>query len=158
MPERPIMFVCTANVCRSPMAEYLLRHRLGPESKWEICSAGFTTGRGLPATQPATLALREHGIDLRPHRSMPITRELVDAAFLIVVMTVSHREQMRTFFPDAIKKVFLLNHFNSASIDKNKDVEDPIGAPPETYRRIRDEIEAALPNLISFIKSTDGKG
>ena len=133
------------------MAEYLLRDRLGPDMEWGIRSAGITAGSGMPASDGAVSALGERGIDLSPHRSRPVTRELVDAASLVVVMTTSHREQIGKLFSDSKEKTFLLKSFVSAS--GGGDIDDPIGSSADTYRGIRDEIEAALPELISFMKS-----
>lgn len=133
------------------MAEYLLRHRLGRGSGWTVCSAGVAGCHGVPASRPAIQALKEKGIDLTPHQSQPVNRELVDEASLIVVMTASHLMQLRAVFPSAIEKSFLLKSF--AAEGRGGDVEDPIGAAVEVYREVRDEIEAALPELMAFMKN-----
>jgi len=133
------------------MAEYLLRDRLGRDMEWEIRSAGVTAGSGMAASDGAADALGARGIDLSPHRSRPVTRELIDAASLVVVMTASHREQIRKLFSDSKEKTFLLRSFASAS--GGGDINDPIGSSADTYRGIRDEIEAVLPELISFMKN-----
>ena len=152
MSKRVIMFVCTGNVCRSPMAEYLLRQRLGPGADWEVCSTGTSAMSGMTASFSAVEVLNEGGIDLSPHRSRPLTRELVDTASLIVVMAAGHRDFIRTVYPDAVEKVFLLKSFDQGH---QGDVEDPIGMTADTYRQIRNEIERALPGVMSFMKTLE---
>ena len=146
------MFVCTGNVCRSPMAEYLLRHRLLPDSEWVVCSAGTSAGFGMPASGFAESVLREKRIDLSPHQSRPLTRELVDAASLIVVMTSGHRDFIRAIYPDATEKIFLLKSFDPIG---GGDIDDPIGLTVDTYRQIRDDIDRALPGMMSFMDTLE---
>ena len=87
------------------------------------------------------------------HRSQPVTRELVDAASVIVVMTASHREQLRMLFPRAREKTFLLKSFDPRG--EGGDVDDPIGSSVANYRRVRDEIEEAIPELKKFMENLD---
>jgi protein-tyrosine-phosphatase len=103
------------------------------------------------ASESAVQVMREAGIDLRPHRSHELTREWIDAASLIVVMTSGHREQLRDMASQATYKVSLLKSFNPAA--KDEDIADPIGSTGQTYRTVRDEIAAALPGLIAFMKT-----
>lgn len=148
MLEPLIMFVCTGNICRSPMAEYMFRRRAEHRLGWHSCSAGTMAVYGLPASPPAVAVLADEGIDLTPHHSRPLTPELVDAARLVVVMAALHGDQLRGRFPDAAGKLFLIRHFDPDG--GGRDVDDPIGLPVARYRQVRDEIDAALPGLISF--------
>lgn len=137
------------------MAEYLLRHGLGPRlDRWTIASAGVSAPEGAPASEEAVMALRERGVDLAPHRSRGLTAELVDAAALIVVMTDLHRAVVQGRYPRAAGKVHLLRSFDSRA--GHADLEDPIGLSLDAYRAARDQIEAALPDLMLFMHEHDG--
>jgi protein-tyrosine-phosphatase len=103
------------------------------------------------ASRNAVAVLEEQGVDLSPHRSRQLSRDLVDAASVIVVMTASHRDQVQLLFRHAREKIFLLRSFDPAA--DSEDLEDPIGADVETYRRIGWAIESALPGLTEFLRS-----
>ena len=141
-----VVMVCTGNVCRSPMAEYLLRHWLGPESPWEVRSAGVAAMAGLPPSDGTVTALAEKGIDATAHGSQPLDQALVDAADLIVVMTDDHRRAVLRRFPGTHHKVSLLTSFALAG--NGGDIEDPYGQPDDVYRAVRDEINAVMPDLV----------
>jgi RpiB/LacA/LacB family sugar-phosphate isomerase len=128
------------------MAEYILRERLGPSSGWVVASAGLGAMRGSPASAEAVAALDEWGIDLTPHRSQPLTQELVDGADIVVVMTDAHRAEVLRRFSQAADKVDLLTSFGTAG--EADDVPDPIGLSVDAYRKIRDDIESAITDFI----------
>ncbi len=149
MVDLYVLFVCTGNICRSPMAEYLMRRRL-PDMKgepWSVCSAGLAASYGMPASQEAVAAMRELGVDMSGHRSQPVGTGLVEDAALVVAMTAAHRQQIVQLFPGARPKTFLLKSFAPAP---GGDVMDPIGHHRPVYRAIRDEIESAMPELTEF--------
>lgn len=155
MRQHLVVMVCTGNVCRSPMAEYLLRARLGPNAGWDVCSAGVSASFGVPASREAVDVLRDRQVDLTLHSSRPLSRELVDAADLIVVMTRDHRDMIGLFFPDVLEKVRLMMSFDERA--SGRDVPDPIGMTRDMYRKVRDEIEAALPGLVAYLEEMAGQ-
>lgn len=151
-PPRQLLFVCTGNVCRSPIAEYLLRQHLGPHSGWQVRSAGLSAANGLAASAEAIEVLGEKNIDLAPHRSRALTREMIDKADLVVVMTSSQARELGRRFPEAGERVRLLTSFAPGAA--GEDIEDPIGGDVGTYRRIRDDIDEALLDLILHLKQS----
>ena len=145
-----VLFVCTGNTCRSPMAEALFMHRKG-DLAWEAQSAGVFASAGAPASANAVEAVRELGIDLTAHKSQPLTPQLVEKAELIVTMTEGHRDHVLSCFPEVGDRVCLINSFGTSKVPA--DVSDPFGGSLNTYKQTRDEIDRALSDLILFIRT-----
>lgn len=145
--SRPtVWLVCTGNSCRSPMAEQLLRRWLGATSKWVVVSAGLSALDGQCASENAMRVLEEKRLDLSAHRSRKLTAAHIDGADLIVVMTEAHKRMILSRFPRSEGRVVLLNDFSP--IHPGEDVPDPFGMSQDVYRSIRDEIDAAMPDLV----------
>jgi len=147
--SRRILFVCTGNTCRSPMAEYLLRERLGKDSGWVVESCGTATYDGGMPSQNAIDVMKELNIDIRPHRSRMVTAGLVESADLIVTMAEGHQRELLHRFPGAERKMFRLHEFGTAR--PVPDVMDPVGGPKDVYRKIRDEVDSAIADLIIYL-------
>ena len=146
---KKLIFVCTGNTCRSPIAEGLLKHLLGSDCGWEISSAGVCAANGWPPSENAVAALREKGIDISGQRSRTLTPELIEDADLLITMTQGHRLAVLAAVPQSDGKVFLLKSFGIAQCAA--DIYDPVGESLDVYRRVRDEIDAALPDLILYM-------
>jgi glycine hydroxymethyltransferase len=144
-----VLFVCTGNVCRSPMAEGLFRRLLSGRNDIRVESAGMSAGRGMPASHHAIQALSVDGVDLASFRSQPVSEDLVRAATHIFVMTRDHKRMIELLFPEACEKTYLLREFEPGA----PDVPDPIGLGRETYDRCRDTLKKALPNILRFIEN-----
>lgn len=103
MNFKNILVVCIGNICRSPMAEYFLKHDY-PER--QICSAGLGSLAGHPADPKALLAMQQFSINLEPHIAQQINDQLVKQADLILVMSSSQQKQLEQNWPYAKGKVF----------------------------------------------------
>ncbi|MBM7571274.1 low molecular weight protein arginine phosphatase [Aquibacillus albus] len=101
-----VLFVCTGNTCRSPMAAALLKHI----SSAEVKSAGIYAGPGQPASQGTVDVLREQGI-LFDHASQPVTVDLLNWADLILTMTTQHKQALALQYPTITDKLFTLKEY-----------------------------------------------
>jgi len=134
------------------MAEGLLRALLGPDNDWEISSAGVSAANGWAASDNAVEALREKEIDISNLTSHALTPGLIEGADLLITMTEGHRQAVLAAMPESEGKVFLLKSFGIAKCAT--DIYDPVGEALDVYRRVRDEIDAALPDLILYMMET----
>jgi len=142
-----VLFVCTGNTCRSPMAEMLFRQlvaeRLGCRADEierhgvVVASAGIAAWGGGKASTGALETIRDLGGDLSGHESQPLTENLARQADIIWTMTASHRTNILAQFPEAGGRVAML------SPDRH-DVIDPIGGTLATYRKCAEQIRAHL--------------
>lgn len=146
---KSVLFVCTGNTCRSPMAEGLFRRMLGENREISVNSAGVGAAAGQSPSRDAVEVLRSEGIDISSYRSRPISRSLVEKATHIFAMTEDHLAILEVLFPDAADRMFLLREFHSGRVD----VPDPIGSGRASYEHCRDTIKAALPSILKSLQS-----
>ena len=143
-----VLFICTGNICRSPMAEGLLRQMSG--GRVEVVSAGLGAGRGQQPSAHAIRVLKEEGIDISEIRSQPVSAHLLEKADHIFTMTRDHLDMLLLLFPEMAAKARLL-HFDEAAKGGRADVTDPIGGTRETYESCKEDIKRAMPRLMELI-------
>jgi RpiB/LacA/LacB family sugar-phosphate isomerase len=152
---KTILFLCTGNVCRSPMAEGIFRHAVAGRGDFRIVSAGLGAVDGQPPTHHSVQAMKEIGIDISRQRSNALTAELVRSADLILGMTHSHTDTVMLLYPSAAEKTFLLREFDDTLEPYEKDISDPIGSPYDVYVECRDQIEQGIVTLIKFMEQSN---
>ena len=148
---RNVLFVCTGNICRSPMAQGLFADLVRGRRDIEVTSAGIGAVGGQPPSPHSVEVMAELGMDIRNIRSKPLMAELVRRADFIFVMTYGHLDSMLLLFPSAAEKTFLLREFETDLPVMEREVSDPIGQSRETYRECREQIRDALPRLLDLV-------
>ena len=152
-----IMFVCTGNSCRSPMAEAGLRKLLENQKieGVDVYSSGTAAASGFPATIYAIEAAKIWDADLSRHRSRPLTTELIEQADLIFAMTPSHCYEIFRLSPEAKARTFLIKNYPEAGCE-GESVVDPIGGSLDIYNQtfleIGEELGRILPGIIKMVK------
>lgn len=139
-----ILFVCTGNTCRSPMAEGIFNKAVSDKGTATVFaeSAGIFANPGQPASSNAVLALGEIGIDIAAHRARRVDVPLLERAESVFVMTPEHGEILRDRFDKFAGKIKLLG----------RGVPDPFGGGMEEYRRCRDIIAFYTGEILKKVK------
>jgi protein-tyrosine phosphatase len=150
-----IVFVCTGNTCRSPMAEAIMRRlvseRLGctieqlEERGVIIASAGISASPGGGAAPEAIEVMQKRGLDLTRHESQPLSDKLVRHADLVLALTGAHRQAVIRRWPEATGRTVVLRMDGT-------DIDDPIGCPLDVYVKCAQEIEDALRQRVEHIE------
>jgi protein-tyrosine-phosphatase len=150
---KKVLIVCTGNMCRSPMAEAILKEMLTKRGEvgLEVTSAGTDALMGGRATGLAVETMRDKGIDLTGFKSKPVDERLIRESELVLTMTLRQKEEIISRHPAAEGKVFTLKEF--AGECGALDIEDPYGPDRIRYRmcvrEIRDNLRRALPKLLA---------
>jgi glycine hydroxymethyltransferase len=152
-----VLFICTGNICRSPIAEGLFRALTRGRSDIEVASAGVHAARGQPPSEHAIDVCAEAGVDIRGLRSQPLTPSLIERATHIFAMTGAHVETIQMLFPMAAAKTFLLREFEVAGSTSWRDVPDPIGLGRDVYNDCAETIKNALPSVLAFVEESEAR-
>ncbi len=155
-----VLFLCTGNSCRSPMAEGILKKMLREKGveNFEVSSAGISTLNGVPASLFAMEVSRARNVDLSQHRSRQLNKKILRKADLILAMSDEHLEYIRKMDKNALDRTCLLRAFfpssqgiREAPPASNREespgvlyIKDPIGGSVDDYDRCFTEIEAEI--------------
>ena len=149
---KTVLFICTGNVCRSPMAEALFRHATKGRGEFRVVSAGIGAMDGQPPSPYSVRAMQELGVDISRQRSRMLTPDLVQSADIILGMTHSHVDTVAVLYPPAAEKTFMLREFDETLEPFEKDISDPIGSSYQVYVACRDQIEQGIASLLKFME------
>ncbi|MDQ3941029.1 MAG: hypothetical protein M3238_06755 [Actinomycetota bacterium] len=172
-----VHFVCTGNLCRSPMAEVILRHSLATRGCDDVIvtSSGTWAYHGRPATPEAVATVAAKGIDLGAHRSRPTEIAELQGSDLVIAMTSVHVRELLSLYPEVDDKLLLMKELREivpaavpaaagpeqrlgALLDgerparrRSLDVDDPMGMPFKIYERCAAELQAGIDTLVTTL-------
>lgn len=154
-----VLFVCSGNTCRSPLAEALMKRRVKEERMRDVSvsSAGVSAAYGLRPSENSVIVARELGAPLGGFRSSPVTDRRMALADLVLTMEEKHRDIILERWPAAAAKVHVITEFSGSG---RRGISDPVGGPLGAYREcgmaIQDEINKIVPGIKNLI-STRGR-
>ena len=148
---KKILFVCSGNTCRSPMAETifnsLMEQQNHKEPVWTAASAGLFAQDDFKASYEASWIMEEMGLDLSAHRSRKLCEQLLEEIDLILTMTEKHKKHLIDKFPQVAGKVFMLTEF----VNEYGDVSDPFGGGYQVYSETGRYLQELITKLLSFL-------
>jgi len=141
-----VLVVCIGNICRSPTAEYLFRHRLGEGSKVQVSSAGLGALVGHGVDRTALELLRDHDIDGSAHRARQLDRSLLRSADLVLAMERDHVVSITRMAPEASGKVFLLDRWGTG-----QDIPDPFRQSRPAFEHVYTLIDNSVNSWLKYL-------
>lgn len=145
-----VLFICTANICRTPMAVALLRDRIrreGLEHRIDVLSAGTWAIDGAPPAEFSAAVCRENDLDCGDHAARAVDLNLLNRANVVLCMTTEHQADLTQIFPHFRTKIFTLREFAHPTRPERMSIQDPYGRAIDHYRTAFREIAAEVERI-----------
>lgn len=146
-----VLFVCSGNTCRSPMAEAFANHYIGEEGLDHIffaTSAGTAVWKRLPAAVPAVCVMKEYGLDISRHKAKSVEDVFIPDTFLILGMTKDHVDLLKCLFPEKASSIFRFTDYVFPEESSCGDIPDPYGLDLEAYRYVAGMLDRLARGLV----------
>ena len=148
-----VLFVCTGNTCRSPMAEQIFNEQARGLSAHAI-SAGLDAKPGSPINPQAPVALTQLGYSPKEHSSTLVSTEAVEEADVILTFTEDQKVELGQRFPAVVEKLFTISEYANSTSGKHEDVADPYGKSSEVYQESAETIDSLVGLIVSSLKTS----
>lgn len=153
--SKNVLFICTGNTCRSPMAEALLREAVAGRNDFQVSSAGVSASSGSPRNPETAALLKARGVPLDGFVSRQVTTAILAKATHVFTMTSSHLDVLESRFPEHSDKFYLTCEFaDIPRLGIGADVPDPIGLGRKAYEEVAEMFDLAIPAIIAYIDQT----
>ncbi len=152
MKPNKILFVCVANVCRSPMAEWIMKDIIrrdgeSDHNRTQVRSAGISAQDGCDASDQALMVMRARGIDISRHRARMVNSEILEWADLVLCMNQEQVVALKQSFPESQNKIHLLTQY----CGDGGDIDDPSGKHTSVYEECANRLDSLIAALLEKI-------
>ena len=153
-----IMFICTGNICRSAMAEYMLKKKVQEENlPIKVYSCGTYAENGDRPTEEAIETMKEYGIDITSHRAINIYNSDIEDMDIILCATANHKRVVLDLYPNLLGKVFTMKEY-VGDTEYGIDISDPWGYGLFVYRKCATELNNVIEKIVEKIKAEGNNG